>query len=137
MTDPVTSTIPSVPTAAERWRLTPTGRLRDTRATDSDRVVAASMHLWPLAIAVVGPFAPLVPLILWLGFRRKSPFIDDHGREVMNTQITMLLLVCVPCVGWVLLVPWCVMWVIAVVAGSVAAAGSELYRYPMLLRAIP
>ena len=122
--------------ALERWRLAPNGRVRDAEARDSERVVAAAMHLWPLATAVVGPFSPLLPLVLWLAFRRSSPFVDDHGREVLNAQLTLLVLVCVPCIGWVLLIPWALVWVVALVAGAVAAAGSELFRYPATLRAL-
>ena len=94
------------------------------------------MHLWPLATAVIGPFSALLPLVIWLAFRRASPFIDDHGREVLNAQLTLLMLVCVPCVGWVALIPWTLVWLVALVAGAVAAAGRELFRYPILLRAL-
>ncbi len=135
------TTPPTNPDAAlrvplERWRLTPNGRVRDAEATDGDRALAAAMHLWPLATAIVGPFSPLLPLVVWLAFRRSSPFVDDHGREVLNAQLTLLVLVCVPCIGWLALVPWAIVWLVALVAGAIAAAGSELYRYPMLLRAL-
>ncbi|MEY4117763.1 MAG: hypothetical protein RLZZ116_1091 [Planctomycetota bacterium] len=135
------SSPPTSPDAAlrvrlERWRLTPTGRVRDAEATDADRALAATMHLWPLATAVIGPFSPLLPLVVWLAFRRGSPFIDDHGREVLNAQLTLLMLACVPCIGWVALIPWMLVWLVALVAGAVAAAGSELFRYPILLRAL-
>jgi len=73
---------------------------------------------------------------VWLAFRRSSPLVDDHGREVLNAQITLLVLVCVPCMGWLALVPWAIVWLVALVAGAIAAAGGELYRYPMLLRAV-
>lgn len=141
MTEPAPTSLPVVapirPTAPiERYRLLANGRVRDIRATDGERALAAAMHLWPLAIPLVLPVAPFIPLVLWLAFRSRSPFVDDHGREVLNAQITMLLLICVVCVGWVALVPWTVMWLIALVAGAVAAAGGEIFRYPMLLRAI-
>lgn len=126
--------VPNPSAPLERYRLMANGRVRDIRATDSERALAAAMHLWPLAIPVALPFAPLLPVVLWLAFRGRSPFVDDHGREVMNAQLTMLLLVCVVCVGWVALIPWTVMWAIALVAGAVAAAGGEIFRYPMLLR---
>lgn len=132
-----TATSPATPRPAlERWRLSPSGRIRDAEAGDTDRVIAAVMHLWPLATAVLGPFSPVLPLLLWLAFRRNSPFVDDHGREVLNAQLTLLVLVCVPCLGWALLVPWAVVWIVAFVMGAVAAAGREFFRYPMVLRAL-
>jgi uncharacterized Tic20 family protein len=125
--------------ALDRWRLLPNGRVRDTHARDVDRVVAAAMHLWPLAFAILGPLAPLapfLPLVLWLGFRGRSPFVDDHGREVVNAQLTMLILLLVICVGWLVLVPWMVVWLVSLVRGAVAAAGSEVFRYPVVLRVL-
>jgi len=92
------------------------------------------MHLWPLAIAVAGPVAPLLPVVLWLGFRGARPFVDDHGREVLNSQCTMMVLVLVPCAGWAALLVWLPVWLVAIVRGAVAAGGGELFRYPALLR---
>jgi len=119
-----------------RWRRTPSGRVQDIRAGDAQRVVAAAMHLWPLAIVLLGPFALLLPLVLWLAFRGFGPFVDDHGREVLNAQCTLLALVLIPCAGWLALVVWLPAWVVASVRGSVAAGGGELFRYPALLRPI-
>jgi hypothetical protein len=121
----------------ERWRLGPNGQVRDMLARDSDRAVACIMHLWILSAAVLGPFAVLLPLGLWIALHQRSPLVDDHGREVMNAQITMLLLVVVVCVGWVLLVPWLLIWLVSLVRGSVAGAGGEIFRYPVLIRVIP
>jgi uncharacterized Tic20 family protein len=126
----------SATSVVERWRLLPNGRVRDSLATDADRAVAAVMHLWPLSIPIIGPFAPILPLVLWLAFRRRSPLVDDHGREVMNAEITILFLLAVLCVGWIALVPWSFVWLVSLVRGSVSAASGELFRYPMLLRAI-
>jgi uncharacterized Tic20 family protein len=135
-TSPPTSPDAAVRVPHERWRLTPTGRVRDADARDADRALAACMHLWPLATAVIGPFSVLLPVVVWLAFRRTSPLIEDHGREVLNAQLTLLMLICVPCIGWAALIPWMLVWLVALVAGAVAAAGSELFRYPVLLRAL-
>ena len=120
----------------ERWRMTPGGRVRDTAATDVDRVIAALMHLWPILAPLIGPFSPLVPLVLWLSFRQRSPLLADHGREVLNAILTLLLLVLVPCIGWVALVVWFPVWLVSLVRGAVAGGGGELFRYPMILRPI-
>ena len=121
----------------ERWRLTPEGRVRDSEARDVDRIISASMHLWPILSAVLGPLTPLVPLLLWLSFRSRSPLVDDHGREVLNASLTLLLLICVPCLGWLVLVFWIPLFLVSLVRGAVAGGSGELFRYPLTLRAIP
>lgn len=120
----------------ERWRMGPNRRVRDTTAGDVDRVVACAIHLWPLAIALLGPFAVILPLVLWLAFRGGSALVDDHGREAINAQCTLLALLLVPCVGWIALVPWTPVWLVCLVRAAVAAAGCELFRYPALLRVL-
>ena len=95
----------------ERWRLVAGGRVRDCHAGDVDRVVTCAMHLWPLGFPLIGPLAPL-----------------------MNGQLMLLLLVVLVCPGWLLLIPWCMVWMVSLVRGAVAAASSELFRYPMLVR---
>jgi uncharacterized Tic20 family protein len=32
-----------------------------------------------------------IPLVIWLTKKDKSAFIDDHGREAVNFQITLLI----------------------------------------------
>jgi len=120
---------------ADRYRLRASGRVADLAAGDVDRIVASTMHLWPLAIVLL-PVALLLPLGLWLAFRGRSAFVDDHGREAMNAQITLLALLLVPCLGWVLLVPWMLVWFVSLVRGAVAGAAGEFFRYPLLLRPI-
>lgn len=65
---------------------------------ERDRTWAMFCHLSALAwipLAALGlplPFASiLVPLILWGIRRERSEFIDYHGRESMNFQISMLI----------------------------------------------
>ncbi len=124
----------SIAASSERWRLVAGGRVRDCHASDVDRVVTCAMHLWPLGFAVIGPLAPLMPVLLWVAFRRNSAFIDDHGREVLNGQLMLLLLCVLVCPGWLLLIPWCMVWLVSLVRGAVAAASSELFRYPVVVR---
>jgi uncharacterized Tic20 family protein len=78
-------------TMVARWRSTVEGRVRDTMATDVDRVVCVLMHLWPILFPALGPFCLLVPLVLWFPFRSRSPLIDDHGREALNAILTLAL----------------------------------------------
>jgi uncharacterized Tic20 family protein len=41
-------------------------------------------------IVVLTAIAFAIPLVMWLVKKDKSSFIDDHGREALNFQITLL-----------------------------------------------
>ena len=115
-----------------------TGRLRDSSVNATDRNVAMWTHLSPmLAFLVTGPLAGLAPLIIWLIRRDTSPFVDDHGREVVNMALTGTALFIAGMVTGVLLLVW-VVWaiatLIAVIRGATAANNGEFFRYPMTIR---
>lgn len=120
----------------ERWRLTPEGRVRDMDASEVHCIVASVIHLWPILASVIGPFSLLAPLVLWLAFRGRSPLVDDHGREAMNALLTMIILVLVPCFGWIVLVAWLPVQLVSLVRAAVAGGSGELFRYPVILRPI-
>ncbi len=110
-----------------------------SEATESERQYAMFIHIAHFASVLL----PVVlPLVLWLVKRDESDFIDDHGREAVNFEITMLiysitagvLLMCA--VGAFLLPVVFVLWIIGIIMGSVAASRGKYYRYPMCLRLI-
>lgn len=89
----------------------------------------------------------LGPLILWLIKKDQSPFIDHHGREALNFQITVFLASIVLFgitfalififIGFILLPLLVVLPVLALVAEIIACAAAnrgEWYRYPCCLR---
>lgn len=114
------------------------GRLREEGLAQSDRQYAMWIHLVPaLAFLVVGPLAVFAALILWLSRRDRSPYVDDHGQEVLNMAITgamVSFLWLIPFLGWIAAATWYVVALIGVIRGAVAASGGEYFRYPMIFR---
>ncbi len=114
------------------------GRLRDTGVSASDRNVAMWTHLSPLlAFVVTGPFAVAAPLIIWLLRRDSSPFVDDHGREVVNMAITGAVLLLIGAMTGILFplwLVWAIVALIGVIRGANAASNGEFFRYPMTIR---
>jgi len=115
----------------------PPGKVKDDNTT-----WAVFCHLGAFA----GYFFPLaniiVPLVLWLTKKDESELVDDHGRESVNFQISMLiymiaaaLLTCL-LIGIVLLGVLAVFNVIAVIIASVKAGKGEQFRYPLSIRFI-
>lgn len=115
-----------------------TGRLRHAELAANERQYAIWLHLSPLlAFMIIGPFAGVLPLILWLARRDASTFNDDHGREVVNVAITGAFLFVIGLItglGMLVWLVWCVITVINIVRGSIAASNGEYFRYPMVIR---
>ncbi len=90
----------------------------------------------------------LGPLIVWLIKRNDSLFINEHGKEAVNFQISMHLyallagvVALVTCgVGLLIAIP---MWValaivdiICPILGAIQASNGMYYRYPLSIRFI-
>ncbi len=122
-----------------RPKLASSGRLRGGSLTESDRNYAIGMHLSPLVLSILGlfPLSLLAPLVLWLARRQESVFDDDHGREIINFILSVLLWHLITAITFVGLIFWPVLWVVAIVScirGAIAAGSGEYFRYPMTIR---
>jgi len=117
----------------------PRERLVDADAPDSERTYALAMHLSLLAIHVIG-LPIVIPVILWLIRRHDSPFLDDHGKEAVNFQISLVLYaiafgaLSLCGVGIPFLIGVYVLGIVGCIMGAVAAHKGEFFRYPMCLR---
>ena len=95
--------------------------------------MAIASHL--LAI----PFEFFAPLIGYLVFNDKGPFISHHVRESLNFGITMLIAVVVlaiSIIGWLLLWLPPVIWIIFRIIAAYKTSQGEFYKYPLTLRIV-
>lgn len=122
------------------------GRAYDPDATSDERTYALFMHLSLLAHIVLSIIAIAIPIVMWAVKKNESPFLDDHGREAINFQISLLIwsiiftvlaipLAIITCgVGVIVaFVPY-IVGIIGMIQASVAANRGEFYRYPMTFR---
>ena len=106
-------------------------------------VSESDAKMWSLA-AHLGGFllSWVVPLVVYLVYRDRSPFIRQHAAEALNFQITLFIayvvsaLLIVVLIGMFTFVATAVLSLIFAVMASVAAANGQPYRYPMTLRVI-
>ena len=122
------------------------GRSYDPDVTDDERTFALLMHLSLLAHTVLTIIAFGIPLIMWLVKKDDSPFLDDHGREAINFQISLLIwsiiftIVAIPItiitcgVGFVVAFVPTIIAIVGMIQASIAANRGEFYRYPMTFR---
>ncbi|PYJ73475.1 MAG: DUF4870 domain-containing protein [Verrucomicrobia bacterium] len=84
----------------------------------------------------------LGPLIVWLVKRGDSAEIDEHGRESLNFQISMLIynliagILCLVLIGFVILGILHILNLVLVIVASIQASEGKLYRYPITIRLI-
>lgn len=110
--------------------------------TSEVRNWAMFCHLSALIGMLAGVAMFVGPLIIWLVKQNEHPFIDEHGKEALNFQISMLIYlvllsptVCV-LVGFVLLPALFVVNVVFVIIAARSASNGEAYRYPLTIRLI-
>ena len=122
------------------------GRWIDDGAPEAHRTYALFNHLVGLLslldLTLAGPIGTLV---MWRIKAKESDFLDDHGREAMNFQISLLIYSAVAVglgvitLGLALPVAIFAVWVLRLVGcirGALAANRGEYYRYPMCIRLI-
>lgn len=82
----------------------------------------------------------LGPLIVWLVKRDDHPFIDEQGKESLNFQITMFIvlfisaILCLFLIGFVFLLVVAVFMAVFPVIGALSASEGKHYRYPFSIR---
>jgi uncharacterized protein len=95
---------------------------------DEEKLWAIGAHLGPLVIGFIAP------LVVWLVFKDRSRFLDRHGKEALNMQISYLIYFVVAgfslllLVGFVLLPVVGVAWLVLMILATVTAANFEDYR---------
>jgi len=109
-------------------------RLVDPRVSDGDRWWVIVAHLWWVTgLLLIGPFALAVPITMWAVRQSGSSFADDHGREIVNMQLTLAILVIIP-VFWPVLPVWGVVAIVNSIRAAIAAHRREHFRYPAIFR---
>jgi len=110
------------------------------RYSSDERTMALLAHVLGIVVGF------LAPLVIWLIKRTESPYVDHHGKEALNFQITVLLaatalsvVMCIPLVGLVaipLLFALGIANIVFSILAAVKANDGELYRYPFTLRLV-
>lgn len=84
----------------------------------------------------------LGPLIIWLLKKEEHPFIDAHGKESVNFQLTMFIAMFVSAILIFILIGIFLVFAVAMVMtilpiiGAIKASSGEEFRYPLCIRFI-
>jgi len=117
----------------------------------NDRTWGTLVHLSSLlGLIIPFPFVNVIaPLVIWMMFRDESEFIDFHGKEALNFQISLLIYIFVGVILGVILalvligflilavIPFMILFgVIAVIVAAVKANHGIRWEYPVSMRFI-
>lgn len=107
------------------------------------RNIAMAVHLSALIAWVGVPLGHIIaPLVVWLTQKDKSGFIDRHGKESLNFQLSITLysiiafILCIVFIGFLLLIAIFIMHLTLSIIAAMRANEGEYYRYPMTIRFI-
>lgn len=91
-----------------------------------------------------GYFIPLghiiVPLVLWLIKRHEYPFVNEHGKEALNFNISMTIytiasvILAFLLVGFLLLAVLFVFQIVVIIKAAIEANKGGYYSYPLTIR---
>ena len=115
----------------------------DPPPSRDEKNIAMLAHLLPLLGFLIPGMNIVVPLLIWLTKRNESAFLDHHGREALNFQISLTLLAAIwlalklIIVGlfFLPLVPVVVILaLILMIRAGLKASGGNYYQYPFCVR---
>ena len=115
-----------------------TERPLDEAERDGIRRAAAN------GVVTFGLANALGPFLVWHTKKGLGPFVDVHGKEALNFQLTYLVPLIALFIVWSLTYDWVVLFplalniyvgVMAILAGLKAGQG-EAYQYPLTIRFI-
>jgi uncharacterized protein len=115
------------------------------KVTDEQKNMAQMCHWSALAgVILAGTVNWMGPLVIWSSKKQLGPFVDAHGKEALNFQLTylvpqLILLILTLAVsewfGWLAFALIVYVGVMGLLAGLKVGQG-EMYRYPLTIRLI-
>jgi uncharacterized Tic20 family protein len=82
----------------------------------------------------------LGPLIIWMIKKDDSPFVDRHGKEALNFQLTILIawvasgLLAFVCIGFLMMPVIGIVDLVFCIMAAVRSSRGEEYQYPINIR---
>ncbi len=108
-----------------------------------DRQLIVLAHLSQLVTLVVGFGSLIVPLIIWATNKNRVQEMDQHGKNIINFQISLIIyfIICIPLILFLGLglLGFLVLGIISVVfpiINAIKASHGETPKYPLSLNFI-
>ena len=123
----------------EEYEERPRRQRSDGELTADDKQWGMFCHLSSLAGFVVPMGNIIGPVVCWMMKKETSRFVDYHGKESLNFQISMIIY-CLICMVTIIGIPLVFLigiygLIMPIIAGLKAQEG-ELYEYQMIFRLV-
>ena len=103
-----------------------------------DNQLLVITHLSQLIMLITGFGSLILPLILWLTQKEKVYQMDEHGKRIVNFQISLIVyfIICIPMILFfgLGLLGFVILGIIAVIfpiINAIKASNGELPNYPL------
>lgn len=108
--------------------------------SSSEKNYAMLCHLVAFSGFII-PFGSIIgPLVMWLIKKEESEFINYHGKESLNFQISIAIytiisgILALVLIGILFLIALGIIWIVFIIIASVKTSEGEEYRYPLTIR---
>ncbi len=122
--------------------------LKQTEKTEEIQAISQDEKTWGLLthlLAFTGfigvPFGNIIgPLVMWLMKKDESPFVDEHGKQSLNFQISMTIYALISgaliivLIGFALIAIVAIVDIVFVIKASMAANKGESFEYPFTIK---
>lgn len=111
-------------------------------ARKDERTWAMLCHLSVFSAHFIPLGNIIVPLVIWLIKKEESPFVDFHGKEVLNFQISLIIYFAIAfilifvLIGLPMFIALWVFSLIIVIMAAIKANDGQYYKYPLTIRFI-
>ena len=110
--------------------------------SNDERTFGMLCHLSALA-GFIFPLGNIIgPLIIWMIKKEEYPWVDQHGKESLNFQISMTIYLFISAImililiGIFFLIALGIINLVFIIMGSVKANNGEDFKYPLAIRFI-
>jgi uncharacterized Tic20 family protein len=114
------------------------GSIQKTTIMREDNQLIVITHLSQLVTLVTGFGSLLIPLILWLTQKDKVYQMDEHGKNIVNFQLSLIVyfIICIPLIlllglgiiGFIILG---IISIIFPIVNAIKASNGEIPKYPI------
>ena len=108
-----------------------------------DRSLIVLTHLSQLITLVIGFGSLIVPLIIWSTNKERVYQLDEHGKKIINFQISLIIysIICIPLIlllglGLLGLIGIGIIAIVFPIINAIKASNGETPQYPLSLNLI-